>query len=123
MSAISRTFSAIRPALTSSSRLYTTVAAESAATSTTGTAGGHFKITQTRSLIGVPKSTIKVLKSLGLGRKIGRPVFQPHNAAAAGKILKVKELVKVENMPGPIPPEGFQRTRATKGYKIVGSMA
>jgi len=63
-----------------------------------------------------------VLKSLGLGRKIGRPVFQPHNAAAAGKILKVKELVKVENMTGPIPPQGFQRTRATKGYKVVGKM-
>ncbi|KAH7057871.1 hypothetical protein BKA57DRAFT_447933 [Linnemannia elongata] len=64
----------------------------------------------------------KVLKSLGLGRKIGRPVFQPHEPSAAGKILKVKELVKVENLVGPIPPEGFQRTRATKGYKVVGKM-
>jgi hypothetical protein len=36
--------------------------------------------------------------------------------------LKVKELVKVENMSGSIPPEGFQRTRATKGYKVVGKM-
>lgn len=63
-----------------------------------------------------------VLKSLGLGRKIGRPVFQPHEASAAGKILKVKELVKVENIAGPIPAEGFQRTRATKGYKVVGKL-
>ncbi|KAF9214943.1 39S ribosomal protein L33, mitochondrial [Podila verticillata] len=113
-----RIFAAARPAVTSISRTYIT-AAESAVT---GAVEGHYKVTQTRSLIGVPKTTIKVLKSLGLGRKIGRPVFQPHNAAAAGKILKVKELVKVENMTGPIPPQGFQRTRATKGYKVVGKM-
>ncbi|KAF9316043.1 39S ribosomal protein L33, mitochondrial [Podila horticola] len=116
MSSISRAITTARPAFTSISRTYST-AAESAVTRE-----GHYKVTQTRSLIGVPKTTIKVLKSLGLGRKIGRPVFQPHNAAAAGKILKVKELVKVENMAGPIPPEGFQRTRATKGYKVVGKM-
>ncbi|KAG0348624.1 39S ribosomal protein L33, mitochondrial [Podila humilis] len=119
MSFISRVISAARPVLTSISRTYTTATTESAVTSA---AEGYYKVTQTRSLIGVPKSTIKVLKSLGLGRKIGRPVFQPHNAAAAGKILKVKELVKVENMAGPIPPQGFLRTRATKGYTVVGKL-
>ncbi|KAI1321800.1 hypothetical protein EDD11_000076 [Mortierella claussenii] len=118
MSSVSRIISAVRPTFTSSARAYTTSASEAAPASTTAT--GYYKVTQTRSLIGVPKSTIKVLKSLGLGRKIGRPVFQPHEATAAGKILKVKEMVKVENMPGPIPAEGFQRTRATKGYKVVG---
>jgi ribosomal protein L30/L7E len=69
-----------------------------------------------------PPLSYTVLTSLGLGRKIGRPVFQPHDPAVAGKILKVKELVKVENMAGPIPPQGYQRTRATKGYKVVGKM-
>ncbi|GJJ78546.1 large subunit ribosomal protein L30 [Entomortierella parvispora] len=121
MSSVSRILTAIRPSLTSSAaavRTYTTSTTESAAAA----APGYYKVTQTRSLIGVPKSTIKVLKSLGLGRRIGRPVFQPHNPAAAGKILKVKELVKVENMLGPIPAEGYQRTRATKGYKVVGKM-
>jgi ribosomal protein L30/L7E len=68
------------------------------------------------------QTAFTVLKSLGLGGKIGRPVFQPHDPAAAGKILKVKELVKVENMTGPIPPQGYQRTRATKGYKVVSRM-
>lgn len=67
-------------------------------------------------------TTSIVLKSLGLGGKIGHPVFQPHNPTAAGKILKVKELVKVENMIGPMPTQGYQRTRAVKGYKVVGRM-
>ncbi|KAF9173559.1 hypothetical protein BGX21_004014 [Mortierella sp. AD011] len=120
MSSVSRIISAARPTFTASARAYTTSAATSEAAPAVST--GHYKVTRTRSLIGVPKSTIKVLKSLGLGRKIGRPVFQPHEPRAAGKILKVKELVKVENMPGPIPPEGYQRTRATKGYKVVGKM-
>ncbi|KAG0226226.1 hypothetical protein BGW42_003820 [Actinomortierella wolfii] len=101
-----------------SARMYSTKAAEGIAAE----AQGHFKVTQTRSIIGLPKSTIKVLKSLGLGRRIGRPVFQPHDAATAGKLLKVKEVIKVENMPGPIPPQGYQRTRATKGYTVVGKM-
>ncbi|KAF9338541.1 39S ribosomal protein L33, mitochondrial [Linnemannia elongata] len=118
MSSVSRILAATRLSLSASARAYTTVASEAPNASTEG----YYKVTQTRSLIGVPKSTIKVLKSLGLGRKIGRPVFQPHEPSAAGKILKVKELVKVENMVGPIPPEGFQRTRATKGYKVVGKM-
>ncbi|KAF9982058.1 hypothetical protein BGZ75_006578 [Mortierella antarctica] len=118
MSAVSRIFTAARPTFTASARAYSTAVSSEAAPA----AAGHYKVTRTRSLIGVPKSTIKVLKSLGLGRKIGRPVFQPHEASAAGKILKVKELVKVENIPGPIPAEGFQRTRATKGYKVVGKL-
>ncbi|KAG0297555.1 39S ribosomal protein L33, mitochondrial [Linnemannia gamsii] len=121
MSSVSRILAAARPSLTASARAYTTAASE-APKATTAATEGYYKVTQTRSLIGVPKSTIKVLKSLGLGKKLGRPVFQPHEASAAGKILKVKELVKVENMVGPIPPEGFQRTRATKGYKVVGKM-
>ncbi|KAG0050026.1 39S ribosomal protein L33, mitochondrial [Gryganskiella cystojenkinii] len=123
MSSVSRILAAVRPSLTSSSaavRSYTTSTSTETAADTASK--GYYKVTQTRSLIGVPKSTIKVLKSLGLGRRIGRPVFQPHNASAAGKILKVKELVKVENIAGSIPPEGFQRTRATKGYKVVGKM-
>ncbi|KAG0306135.1 39S ribosomal protein L33, mitochondrial [Linnemannia gamsii] len=121
MSSVSRILAAARPSLSASARAYTTVASE-APKATAAATEGYYKVTQTRSLIGVPKSTIKVLKSLGLGKKIGRPVFQPHEPSAAGKILKVKELVKVENMSGSIPPEGFQRTRATKGYKVVGKM-
>lgn len=50
-----RIMAAARPAFTSISRTYIT-AAESAVT---GAAEGHYKVTQTRSLIGVPKTTIK----------------------------------------------------------------
>jgi large subunit ribosomal protein L30 len=37
------------------------------------------------------------LVSLGLRRRL-QTVFLPHSAPAAGKILRVKELVKVENV-------------------------
>ncbi|KAF9930909.1 39S ribosomal protein L33, mitochondrial [Linnemannia zychae] len=120
MNSVSRILATARPSLTASVRAYTTAASSEAPKA--AATEGYYKVTQTRSLIGVPKSTIKVLKSLGLGRRIGRPVFQPHEPSAAGKILKVKELVKVENMTGPMPAEGYQRTRATKGYKVVGKM-
>ncbi|KAF9366150.1 39S ribosomal protein L33, mitochondrial [Mortierella sp. NVP85] len=123
MSSASRIIAALRPGLAGLARPYSTAAASGAgSTAAPIESTGYYKVTRTRSLIGVPKATIKVLKSLGLGGKIGRPVFQPHDAAAAGKILKVKELVKVENMTGQIPPQGYQRTRATKGYKVVGRM-
>ncbi|KAF9582375.1 hypothetical protein BGW38_000283 [Lunasporangiospora selenospora] len=115
---LSGLLSAARSGVALSQRAYTTSASEAASVVYTG----HYKITQTRSAIGVPKSTIKVLKSLGLGHRIGRPVFQPQTPIAAGKILKVKEMVKIENMPGPMPAEGYQRARATKGYKVVGKM-
>ncbi|KAF9917986.1 hypothetical protein BX616_010683 [Lobosporangium transversale] len=120
MSSVSRIISTLRCNITFPVRAYSTSVAttESVPAATTG----HYKVTQTRSTIGVPKSTIKVLKSLGLGRRIGRPVFQPHEPSAAGKILKVKELVKVENVPGPIPAEGYKRTRANNGYKVIGKM-
>jgi large subunit ribosomal protein L30 len=57
----------------------------------------YFKITQHRSAIGLPKRYKDTLVSLGLRRRL-QTVFLPHSAPAAGKILRVKELVKVENV-------------------------
>lgn len=62
MSSVSRIITAIRPSLTSSAaavRTYTTSTTETAAATAASTTSGHYKVTQTRSLIGVPKSTIK----------------------------------------------------------------
>ena len=57
----------------------------------------YFKITQHRSAIGLPQRYKDTLVSLGLRRRL-QTVFLPHSAPAAGKILRVKELVKVENV-------------------------
>ena len=57
----------------------------------------YFKITQHRSAIGLPKRYKDTLVALGLRRRL-QTVFLPHSAPAAGKILRVKELVKVENV-------------------------
>lgn len=56
-----------------------------------------FKITLHRSFIGMPKRTRAVLAALGLHRR-GQLVFQPVSADIAGMIMKVKELVKVEEV-------------------------
>lgn len=54
-----------------------------------------YKITLSRSLIGVPHTTKSIVKSLGLG-KTGSIVYQKVTPSCAGALAKVKELVKVE---------------------------
>ncbi|KAI0006968.1 ribosomal protein L30p/L7e-domain-containing protein [Xylariaceae sp. FL0662B] len=56
-----------------------------------------FRITLHRSAIGLPQRTRGVLAALGL-RKRGQAVFHPVEAQFAGMILKVKELVRVEEV-------------------------
>ena len=50
-----------------------------------------------RSGIGLPKRTQGVLKALGL-RKRMKTVFYPVTPEVAGQIMKVKELIKVEEV-------------------------
>jgi ribosomal protein L30 len=50
-----------------------------------------------RSGIGLPKRTQGVLKALGL-RKRMRTVFYPVTPEVAGQIMKVKELIKVDEV-------------------------
>ncbi|KAL2179815.1 mitochondrial 54S ribosomal protein uL30m [Thermothelomyces heterothallicus CBS 202.75] len=57
----------------------------------------YFRITLHRSAIGLPKRTRGVLAALGLHRR-GQIVFHPVSAQFAGMIMKVKELVKVEEV-------------------------
>lgn len=51
-------------------------------------------------------------------------VYHPHTPECAGKILKVKELVEVENVPTSAvrtKTEQRQERKASRGYKVVRS--
>ncbi len=75
-----------------------------------------FRITLHRSFIGLPKRTRDVLASLGLHRR-GQLVFQAVNAQSAGMIMKVKELVKVEEVDRPLTKREVQdERRPDKGF-------
>ncbi|KAI0485499.1 hypothetical protein F4859DRAFT_511700 [Xylaria cf. heliscus] len=57
----------------------------------------YFRVTLQRSAIGLPQRTRGVLAALGL-RKRCQTVFHPVTPDAAGMIMKVKELVRVEEV-------------------------
>ncbi|KAM3081874.1 39S ribosomal protein L33, mitochondrial [Clarireedia jacksonii] len=57
----------------------------------------YFRITLQRSAIGLPARVQGVLKALGL-RKRTSTVFYPVSSTVAGQIMKVKELVSVEEV-------------------------
>lgn len=56
-----------------------------------------FRITLNRSAIGLPQRTRGVLAALGLRRR-SQTVFHPVSPQFAGMIMKVKELVRVEEV-------------------------
>lgn len=60
-----------------------------------------FRITLHRSAIGLPERTRGVLAALGLRRR-SQVVFHPVSPQFAGMILKVKELVRVEEVERPL---------------------
>jgi ribosomal protein L30 len=57
----------------------------------------YFRITLHRSAIGLPERTRGVLAALGLRRRM-QTVFHPVEPQFAGMILKVKELVRVQEV-------------------------
>lgn len=57
----------------------------------------YFRITLLRSAIGLPRRSTDVLKALGLKKRMGT-VFHPVTPSVAGQIMKVKELVSVEEV-------------------------
>ncbi|KAI0484397.1 ribosomal protein L30 [Xylariaceae sp. FL0804] len=59
-----------------------------------------FRITLQRSAIGLPRRTRGALAALGLHRR-GRTVFHPAEPHFAGMVMKVKELVAVEEVDRP----------------------
>jgi large subunit ribosomal protein L30 len=83
----------------------------------------HFKITLRRSAIALGERKKETLTALGLHRRM-QTVYHEHTPEAAGKILKVKELVEVENVPATaVRTQSEQRweRRAPRGYSIGGS--
>lgn len=69
-----------------------------------------FRITLHRSAIGLPLRTRGVLAALGLRRRT-QTVFKPVNPLFAGMIMKVKELVRVEEVERNLTKEEVKRER------------
>lgn len=61
------------------------------------TAPSYFRITLIRSAIGLPSKSAKVLRALGLRKRMAT-VFHPVTPATAGQIMRVKELVAVSEV-------------------------
>ncbi|RDL39256.1 putative 50S ribosomal protein L30 [Venustampulla echinocandica] len=61
----------------------------------------YFRITLLRSGIGLTKRTQGVLKALGLRHRM-TTVFYPVTPEVAGQIMRVKELVSVEEVEKPL---------------------
>jgi large subunit ribosomal protein L30 len=75
----------------------TTTTTTTAAATAPRTAPSYFRITLHRSAIGLPERTRGVLAALGLHRRC-QTVFHPAEPQFAGMIMKVKELVRVEEV-------------------------
>lgn len=58
----------------------------------------HYLVTLRRSTIGLPDVYIKTLHSLGLSGRNRQSVLHPFSAETGGKILRVKEIVSVQNV-------------------------
>ncbi|KAG5341696.1 hypothetical protein C0989_007923 [Termitomyces sp. Mn162] len=83
----------------------------------------HFKITLRRSAISLGDKIKGTLIALGLHRRM-QTVYHRHTPEAAGKILRVKELVEVHNVPASQVMTAQERRlerKAPRGYKVVGS--
>lgn len=122
--------SSMRPLFRRNIRMLTTVqeaaspSNPSPALSTSdGIPNTHFKITLRRSAISLGDKIKGTLVSLGIHRRF-QTVYHRHTPEVAGKILKLKELLEVENIPGHFvktKQEQRQERKAPRGYKVVGS--
>lgn len=77
-----------------------------------------FRVTQKRSVIGLPKRLRETALALGL-KKRGRITYHPVNRENAGQILTLKELVEVQIVDKPL--ERHQETllkRRPSGYTV-----
>ena len=83
----------------------------------------HFKITLRRSAIALGEKKQKTLLSLGITRR-SQTVYMPHCPQVAGKILLLKELVEVKNVPASAvrtKQEQRKERKAPKGYVVKGN--
>jgi large subunit ribosomal protein L30 len=78
-----------------------------------------FKISLKRSTIGLAPDYRAAARTLGLHRS-HQTVYRPADSTTAGLILKLKELVKVENVASiPTSAEINAARRAPRGYQVV----
>lgn len=83
----------------------------------------HFRITLRRSAISLPSNIKGTLAALGIHRRL-QTVYHRHTSDIAGKILTVKELVTVENVPESAVRtkwEQRQERKSSRGYQVTGS--
>ncbi|KAF9450490.1 hypothetical protein P691DRAFT_810309 [Macrolepiota fuliginosa MF-IS2] len=83
----------------------------------------HYKVTLRRSGISLGDKIKGTLEALGFHKR-NQTVYHKHSSDIAGKILKVKELVEVENVPSNAVRSKWQQRqerKAVRGYKVVGS--
>jgi large subunit ribosomal protein L30 len=91
--------------------------------STSSPPNTHFKITLRRSAIALGEKKQKTLRALGITRR-NQTVYMPHCPQAAGKILRLKELVEVENVPTSAvrtKEEQTKERKAPRGYIVKGN--
>lgn len=82
----------------------------------------YFRITLHRSAIGLPERTRGVLAALGL-RKRTQTVFHPVHPQFAGMIMKVKELVRVEEVDQPMSNAELKDSRRPEAGFYVERLA
>lgn len=78
----------------------------------------YFRITLMRSAIGLPQKSRGVLAALGL-RKRMCTVYHPVTQSVAGQIMRVKELVDVQEVDSPLTTtEQRELRRPDPGYFV-----
>ncbi|ORX44580.1 hypothetical protein DM01DRAFT_1312346 [Hesseltinella vesiculosa] len=87
--------------------------------SATSSASKYYKITLRRSPIGLSKDHRASAQTLGLF-KLHQTSYQPANASTAGTILKLKELLQVENVDSIPTKEQLQANKPDRGYQVIG---
>ena len=83
-----------------------------------------YKITLLRSAIALGEKKKGTLVALGLHRRM-QTVYHPHSPDFAGKILAVKELVRVENVPKEAvrtKTEQRRERKAPRGYTVLQTL-
>jgi large subunit ribosomal protein L30 len=81
----------------------------------------HYRIILRRSAIGLPDYASRTLKALGIHRRM-QTVYHRHSPETAGKILRVKELVEVQNVrPEEVrtKAEAKKERKPPRGYSVI----
>ncbi|CAO1633331.1 unnamed protein product [Sympodiomycopsis kandeliae] len=78
----------------------------------------HYRITLRRSAIGLPSKTERIIKALGLKKRLST-VYHPHSSTVAGSILALKELIHVDNVKRLSPPVGLASEEISAWHESI----